>query len=134
MAKLIKASTARKRAESVDKAELRLASIAEYIAHTAARGKYECSVGVTNEDEQYIVDALVKAGYTVRYTDLEFLLNTFALDDPGPKNWFQRLLTKLFDATKEDIVEVRGEPDYEEISISWYPPVDPSEIEIIDSI
>ena len=125
MAKLIKASTARRRSESVDKAELALSRIAECIASTAARGEYECAAGVSIENEDYVVGALVKAGYKVRYTELEFMLNTFALDDPGPKNWFQRLLSKFFKATKEEIVEFRGPRSWEELSISWDPPAEP---------
>lgn len=132
MAKLIKASTARKRAEEVDKVALRLNEIAGYIAAAAARGEFEAGAVLDREVEDDVVEALLKAGYQITYPELEWALNTFALYDNRPKNWFQRLLSKFFEATKEEVSVLRGTSRWEEIRISWTPLPEPTEEELDD--
>lgn len=140
MAKLIKAATARKRAEAVDLTQQELDSIAGDIAFAAARGQLSIVTYVKKAYEDEVVPALEKAGYVVTYPEYEYMLATFSVDSKAPKNWLQRTLTKLFGATDGEISTLYASPStsrHEEIHISWgpaYHPVDSGKIEIIDSI
>lgn len=137
MAKLIKAATARKRAEAVDLTQQELDSIAGDIAFAAARGELSIVTCVKKAYEDEVVPALEKAGYVVTYPEYEYMLATFSVDSKAPKNWLQRTLTKLFGATSNEIADLYTPGPgrrYEEIHISWGPAYRAGEVVIVDSI
>lgn len=125
MAKLVKASTARKRAEAVDKAQLQIDRIAEDVAYVAGQGDLSYATRVPVKYEKEIVGALEKAGYSIRYPEHEWILAAFGTEKPkAERNWFQ----KLFGASTEDInelyVPMSAARHYEEVVISWGEPDD----------
>jgi hypothetical protein len=127
MAKLLKASTARKRAQETDLAALALADIAEGIAAQSARGEFGLSSMVHTSVEEEVVTTLEKAGYKVTYPHYEFALSIFgARREEAAKNWLQRLLARFFGDTSEEALapvysESRAQREWEDINISWAP-------------
>lgn len=74
MAKLLKATTARRKSLAVNKGDLLLDSIADRINESVAYGALETSMCVAAEYESDLVEALTSAGYTVTYPEYEAAL------------------------------------------------------------
>jgi hypothetical protein len=127
MTKLLKASTARKRASEVDLVALELSNIAEDIATVVARGGFSLATGISKTVEKEVVASLEKAGYSVYYPEYENYLSSVHNFIDAKKNWFQRLLDRWFGESPVPVTVIPGNSPYETVLITWEaadPPVD----------
>jgi hypothetical protein len=120
MTKLVKASTALKRAEAVDQGQLALDAVVKTINSAVSLGLVGITEYIGNEHEVFIVQSLEKAGYKVTYPQHEAVLRLFGTEKAVPeRNWFQR----LFGASTDDVAEfyqpITAPRGWEEITISW---------------
>lgn len=118
MTKLIKAATARKRAESVDKLELVMERIAQGITDHSAHGGFHTYTCVSDQYTADVVERLRKAGYTV----------TEEFDwQPTGVSKKKGFFAKLFGGDDEPEVYLGVNKDYAELNISWAGPLDEPE-------
>lgn len=94
MAKLLKASTARRRSSSVNTAELSLAGIAAAIEDYTEHGLFSFQTSIPENEEDYVVDALEKAGYRVSYPEYAGLIE-WSQDVTKPRGVLGRFLERL---------------------------------------
>lgn len=67
MAKLLKASTARKRASEIDTADLVLQGVVDDINYAVSRGQFAVGVIIPTYAEAKVIETLEAAGYDVTY-------------------------------------------------------------------
>lgn len=94
MAKLLKASTARRRSSSVNTAELSLEGIAAAIEDYTTHGLFSFQTSIPENEEDYVVDALEKAGYRVSYPEYAGLIE-WSEYQAKPRGMLGRLLERL---------------------------------------
>lgn len=114
MAKLIKAATARKRAQSVDRVGQILDDIASNISASSSFGNYVTYAGVGNDYVAEIVEHLQNAGYRVTeepsWQPVE--------NAPTKKSLFSRLFG---DDGENPDVYLGYNPSFANLVISWAP-------------
>lgn len=117
MAKLIKAATARKRAQAVNPVDLVMANIALNIEQTVAEGGYHTGQYVGAEVIDEVREKLEAAGYT---TAEQFEWLPVAGAAVTTKGFFGRLFDKVF-GDDYPTIELSQRPNYSLLNIGWEP-------------
>lgn len=86
MSKIVKATTARKRALAVDLFQIELARVASIINDAASRGLMSVNLFLDEEYEDQVAEVLIDAGYSLSYQNLQFSSHT-----PPRRSVFQKL-------------------------------------------
>lgn len=115
--KLIKASTALKRAEAVDIEGMVLGNIADQIAMAAARGRTETYVYLPEAHEDFLTSKLLDAGYVLEFSSYDRIVD-YIEDTRGR---IRRFVDKVLgrDTAFGPIFE--STPNRGEVTISWAP-------------
>lgn len=123
MAKLVKASTARRNADKADRAGVWISEIAEQINYAASIGEYETNKWTTFDILDSVTETLEAAGYTVREN------TTTYIEVPLPRK--RGFWAWLRDAIAGTRVEVQGVPsvlptpssapdDFVSLNVGWH--------------
>jgi hypothetical protein len=124
MTKLIKASTALKRAQAVDVAGEELARVADTINRLAAAGQTRAYVFLSDENKDFVIEKLLDAGYVLEYGELMEFVDEVVEDT---RNFLHRVIDFLTGRgrTLPDYAYSRlvgtGEPNRREVLVSWAP-------------
>lgn len=122
MAKLLKASTARRRSSSVNTAELSLEGIAAAIEDYTTHGLFSFQTSIPENEEDYVVDALEKAGYRVSYPEYAGLIE-WSENQVKPRGMFGRVLERLRVLPPQQLPFIPKimNNGYVSLTISWAP-------------
>jgi hypothetical protein len=134
MARLLKASTARRRADSFDHEAYAIEGIANAIEDYADHGIFGFQTSVKEDQEDAVVQLLEKAGYTVTYPEYAGLVEWHAGAWPKQRGWFGKLMERLRilapDPAVSFIPSIMNE-GYVVLNISWAPQEDePKQLEL----
>lgn len=122
MTRLLKASTARRRANSVDLTALTIEGIANAIEDYSSQGIFGFETSIPETHEDAVVPLLEKAGYTVTYPEYSGLVEWHNGRFSRDRGWFSRLLEKLGFAPKENVFcPAIMDNGYVQLAISWAP-------------
>lgn len=124
MARLLKASTARRRADSFDPEAYTIEGIANAIENYADHGIFGFQTSVKEDQEDAVVQLLEKAGYTVTYPEYVGLVEWHADAWPEQRGWLGRLMEKLHILSPQPVpsfVPSIMKEGYVVINVSWAP-------------